>query len=41
MKIKSIHILGVITVLELLITKEMIGSVLLWILYGFYKSIND
>jgi len=35
--IKTTYILGVISILELIITKELGGSVLLWILYGLYK----
>jgi len=30
-------ILGVITVVELYVSKEMSGAILLWVLYGFYK----
>lgn len=34
-------ILGVITVVELIVTKDMGGSFWLWILYGIYRFFAD
>lgn len=40
-KVKTTHILGVITLAELIITKGMFFSVIIWICYGIYKYYND
>lgn len=34
--IKTTHILGIITIVELITTKSMAASVILWALYGIY-----
>lgn len=34
-------ILGVISVVELIMTKDMVGSFWLWILYGLYRFFSD
>lgn len=38
MKVDTKIILLIITMAELFILKEMIGGVILWVLYGIYKS---
>jgi len=37
----TIIILGVISMVELIATKSMGYSLLLWIAYGIYKAISD
>jgi hypothetical protein len=41
MKISTILILGVITVVELLVRKEIEASIWLWCLYGGYKLAQE
>ena len=36
----TITILGIITVVELIATKSMQGSFILWLAYGFYKILK-
>ena len=38
--INTIHILGIITLAELIISGSMGSSVMLWILYGIYKILT-
>lgn len=41
MDIKTTHILAIITILELVITKEINNSIGLWIGYGVYKLLTS
>lgn len=36
-KIKVVHLLGIITIVELIATRGMLGSVILWVGLGIYK----
>jgi hypothetical protein len=37
MKIRTVHILGVISLVEIIYSHQLGESVYIWILYGFYK----
>lgn len=35
----TIIVLGVISIVELIVTHAMVGSIWLWVLYGLYKTL--
>lgn len=41
MKIKTYHVIGILSAIELIVSKKMEYTILIWFIYGYYNFIME